>query len=202
MLSREVRRRGKVRAAAIESLESRKLLTVGLPSLVSVNSAGAAAGNGSPDDQQSLSADGRYLVFSDTSSNLVAGDTNGTFDVFLRDLQTGTTTLVSRTAAGTAGNGLSYHGVISADGRYVAFYSDATDLNVTAGAVNSTLPTQIYRWDRLTGETLLVSINATGTDGASNATGLWPFGIPTTRRSVLTAAELRSNPTPTIWSPA
>jgi len=168
-LSRQTRHSNRGRKLSrrfgMEQLESRALLTIGLPSLVSVNAAGTAAGNNISDiTDQNLSADGRYLVFSSAASNLVANDTNNTWDVFLRDLQTGTTTLVSRTASGASASDHSSNGAISADGRYVAFYSDATDLDLSGGPA-STHTGQIYRWDRLTGKSVLVSVNATGSDG-------------------------------------
>src|SRR5688572_5735833 len=80
----------------------------------------------------SLSDDSRYAVFSHTASNLVPGqlDENSGQDVFLKDLITGTTILVSRVSGSEAraGNERSLGGVISGDGRYVAFLSAASDL--------------------------------------------------------------------------
>ena len=67
-----------------------------------------------------LSADGRYVAFDSSASNLVPGDTNGVSDVFVYDRQTDTIERVSVAADGTQGNGKSYSR-ISADGRYVAF---------------------------------------------------------------------------------
>ena len=114
-----------------------------------------------------MSADGRYEVFTSSASDLVAGmsDTNGSSDVFVRDLQTGVTTLVSVNTAGTAaGNGASDSGVISADGRYVAFRSYATDLATPATDGNS----NIFVRDLQTGVTTLVSVNTAGTGGANS----------------------------------
>jgi Tol biopolymer transport system component len=77
----------------------------------------------------SLSADGRFVVFDAPSPDLVANDNNGTLDVFVRDLVTGTTTLVSANSAGTGtASSISFGSVISADGRYVAFISQASDI--------------------------------------------------------------------------
>jgi Tol biopolymer transport system component len=76
----------------------------------------------------SISADGRYVVFYTASSNLVPGDTNNTHDVFVRDLQTGSIARVSTDVNGGQGNGASFAPSISADGRYVAFTSDASNL--------------------------------------------------------------------------
>jgi Tol biopolymer transport system component len=76
----------------------------------------------------SISADGRFVAFSSFADNLVAGDTNGTYDVFVKDLQTGTITRVSTDSAGTQGNSASLNPPISADGRFVAFDSEASNL--------------------------------------------------------------------------
>jgi Tol biopolymer transport system component len=75
-----------------------------------------------------MSADGRHVVFSSDATNLVAGDTNGVADVFLRDLRPGTTVRASLAADGGQGNDGSYNGVVTRDGRYVAFASAATNL--------------------------------------------------------------------------
>src|SRR5687768_5503519 len=82
---------------------------VSQPTLVSINQAGNASGNGISDlTELSVSADGRYVAFVSRADDLVAGDANGAFDVFLRDLREGTTILVSINAAGTGcGNGAS-----------------------------------------------------------------------------------------------
>lgn len=77
--------------------------------------------------QPSLSANGRYVAFSSTASNLVVGDTNATGDVFIRDRQLGTTTRVSIASGGTQGNGSSSAPSISADGSAVAFTSIASN---------------------------------------------------------------------------
>ena len=74
----------------------------------------------------SISADGRFVAFASYASNLVAGDTNGTDDVFVRDRKQGTTELVSVSSAGEQANAGTYRAPdpsISADGRFVAFVS-------------------------------------------------------------------------------
>lgn len=88
----------------------------------------------SASQEPAISANGRFVAFWSFASNLVAGDTNGRVDVFVRDRQDGTTTRVSVSAAGVQGNGASYEPAISADGRFVAFHSDAT--NLVAGDTN------------------------------------------------------------------
>ncbi len=82
----------------------------------------------------SITADGRYVVFVSTASNLVAGDTNGVADVFRKDLVTGAIIRLSASAAGLEGNGPSTFASIGQDGRYVVFSSDAS--NLTAGDTN------------------------------------------------------------------
>jgi Tol biopolymer transport system component len=75
-----------------------------------------------------ISRDGRYVAFSSQATNMARGDRNRSADVFLRDLQTQTTTLVSRRADGGTANGPSGTPAISADGRFIAFQSEASDL--------------------------------------------------------------------------
>src|SRR5260370_1184935 len=93
---------------------------------VSSSSAGAP-GNG-PSEAPWATADARYVGFSSSATNLVPGDTNGAADVFLLDRQTGGLTMVSVNASGQAGSGSSDTGIVSADGRYVAFESQAGNL--------------------------------------------------------------------------
>ena len=105
-----------------------------------------------------VSADGRYVVFQSPASNLVAGDSNNTTDVFRKDLLTGETIRVSTGPNGSQGGAASAGGVISADGRYVAFESAAN--NLVAGDGNNT--GDVFRKDLLTGEIILVSTHAAG----------------------------------------
>lgn len=77
---------------------------------------------------QGISADGRYVVFNSSASNLVPGDSNGTLDIFVKDRNTGKTKRVSRRSNGAQGNGASQFAAISPNGRYVAFTSVATNL--------------------------------------------------------------------------
>ncbi|MFN8547631.1 MAG: calcium-binding protein [Candidatus Eisenbacteria bacterium] len=112
------------------------------------------------------SADGRYTAFSSHASNLVAGDTNGCLDVFVHDLQTGTTTLVSVDSNGVQGDSNSWAPFISADGRYVAFKSES--VNLVPGDTNG-YPDLFVR-DLQLGTTTLVSVDSNGHE----ATG-WYF---------------------------
>jgi Tol biopolymer transport system component len=94
---------------------------------VSVNTDGT--GNGGADQYvgNPTSADGRYIAFSSSSSQLVTGDLNGFDDVFVRDRLTGTNILISVASDGSQGNGNSIEPGISGDGRFVAFASQASD---------------------------------------------------------------------------
>ncbi|HYD47905.1 MAG TPA: hypothetical protein VEB21_06130 [Terriglobales bacterium] len=97
---------------------------------VSVSSEGAQANRGSQvaGGAPSLDATATTVAFYSDASNLVAGDSNGQTDVFLRDLDADTTTLVSVAADGGAANGPSLFPSLSADGRLVAFQSQASNL--------------------------------------------------------------------------
>ena len=106
----------------------------------------------------SLSADGRYLSFTSAASNLVPDDTNGKLDVFVHDRQTGTTSRVSVRSDGGQANGRSSGSSISANGRYVAYYSHAT--NLVPGDTNETYDVFVY--DRQTGTTTRVSVRSSG----------------------------------------
>ncbi|MCX6927286.1 MAG: hypothetical protein NT154_29390, partial [Verrucomicrobia bacterium] len=106
--------------------------------LVSVATNGAGADGIST--EPTLSADGRYVAFTSSADNLISGDTNRSSDVFLRDLQTGVTSLVSVKANGNiSANGASYSPVIGSDGRFILFRSRATDLMAGLSGANETL---------------------------------------------------------------
>lgn len=105
----------------------------------------------------SMSDNGRYFAFQ--SYEVTPGDTNGVPDVFLLDATTGSTILVSRTAAGSAGNGPSIHPEVSANGKFVVFASSATDL--TADSAGST-DTQVFRYNIATGKNMRISKSPRG----------------------------------------
>jgi uncharacterized repeat protein (TIGR01451 family) len=98
----------------------------GTTTLVSVGAGGVPANGAS--DQPSISGDGRYVAFRSAASNLVASDTNGHYDVFVRDLVAGTTSLVSQSTGGTQGDNDSAQPFVSATGRYIVFQSLADNL--------------------------------------------------------------------------
>jgi Ca2+-binding RTX toxin-like protein len=102
-----------------------------------VSSKADGSGVGVASEEASISGDGRYVAFTSYSDGLVPGDTNGTRDVFVKDLATGAITRVSQNGA-TANKQASLGAQISADGRWVAFESGATNLAASDG--NGTLP--------------------------------------------------------------
>ncbi len=126
---------------------------------VSVDSLGMQGDEGSFDP--SISADGRYVAFWSTASNLVGGDTNNAWDAFVHDRQSGTTERVSVDSLGAQGNGSSYSPSISADGRHVAFWSHAT--NLVGGDTNGYV--DIFVHDRQSGTTERVSVDSLGAEG-------------------------------------
>ena len=123
---------------------------------VSVDSGGAQGNEGS--FTPSISADGRYVAFASEATGLVPGDHNRAEDVFVHDRKTGRTTVMSVASDGQPGNGASYSPSISADGRYVAFASEAT--NLVRGDTNGA--TDIFVHDRGTGRTSRVSVASDG----------------------------------------
>jgi hypothetical protein len=131
---------------------------------VSVDSFGNQSNNDSADP--AISGDGRYVTFYSTASNLVAGDSNGFIDVFVHDRQTGNSTRVSVSSNGSQSNGNSVSPEISADGRYVTFYSEGS--NLVVGDSNGFI--DVFVHDRQTGETTRVSNSSTGSQGNGNST--------------------------------
>lgn len=135
---------------------------------VSVSSAGVEANNTSGFlSAPSISADGRYVAFSSSASNLVAGDTNNNSDVFLHDRNTGVTTLLSVDSSGFQGNSGSSNPALSGDGQIVAFDSGAT--NLVPG--DSNLSTDTFVHDRTTGVTTRVSVSSAGLQGDFGGSG-------------------------------
>lgn len=106
----------------------------------------------------SISGNGRYVAFESLASNLVAGDTNGAYDVFVHDRQTGATSRVSVDSGGLQANSDCILPSISADGRFVAFTSFAA--NLVAGDTNAA--GDIFIHDRQTGVTSRASVSTSG----------------------------------------
>lgn len=163
--------------------------------LASVSADGRAAGNGHSSAGQ-FSADGRFIVFSSAANNLVNNDANGVGDVFVRDLVDGKTRLISHRVNGTdAGNGLSHQPCLSADGRWVAFASAASDL--VASDTNGT--SDVFLHDGLTSVTTLIS-SRPGGEAGGNGSSTDPVITPDGRRVayVSTASDLSPGATNTF----
>ena len=133
-------------------------LLTGLPTCVSVTPSGQTSNRESI--KPAISADGHWVVFASSGSDLVPGDTNGHWDVFLRDLQAGKTWRVNVDSSGNQANGhTDFRWMsISSDGRYVSFQSEAT--NLVAGDTNGTQ--DVFVHDHLTGQTIRVSVDSSG----------------------------------------
>jgi subtilisin family serine protease/archaellum component FlaF (FlaF/FlaG flagellin family) len=125
---------------------------------VSVASDGTQ-GNANISVRNAISADGRFVAFASFAANLVPGDVGGQRDVFVHDRKTGVTERVSVASDGSEANDQSATPVISADGRYVAFPSLAS--NLVAGDTNRAL--DVFVRDRQAGTTTRVSVSTAGT---------------------------------------
>jgi hypothetical protein len=131
---------------------------------VSVDSSGAGGDDGLS-LHPSISDDGRFVVFDSGATDLVVGDANGEDDVFVHDRDTAETTSVSVDGSGGQGNGDSNFPAINADGRFVTFQSNAS--NLVAGDANGVLDAFVH--DRQTGETTIASVTSTGAQGNGNS---------------------------------
>ena len=133
---------------------------------VASNGTQASADSGLP----ALSADGRYVAFASVATTLVPGDTNGVGDIFVHDRQTRQTTRVSLRSNGAQANGSSGNPSLSANGRFVAFSSYAT--NLVSGDTNSQV--DVFVHDRQTRRTTRVSVRSNGAqaNGQSDAPAL------------------------------
>jgi Tol biopolymer transport system component len=131
-------------------------LIAGITERVSVATGGAEANGDST--SPALSGDERFVAFRSKASNLVAGDTNRKWDIFLRDRMTGVTVLASPGLGGVPANGDSAWPAISLDGRFVAFSSLAS--NLVAGDLNRRR--DVFVFDAMTGMVERVSVPAAG----------------------------------------
>lgn len=145
---------------------------------------GGTSGHGDS-HESTISADGRFVAFASEADDLVLGDTNSHFDVFVRDMELGVTERVSVSSLGVESDGASERPDISADGRYVVFESMASNL-VSTPDLNGFK--DIYVHDRQTGQTRRVSttIAAIDTDGASSDVAISADGAVIAFRSEAT----------------
>ncbi len=125
-------------------------------------------------DSPSTSANGAFVVFESTASDLVAGDSNFATDVFLTDRATGAVTLVSHVPGSptTSANGSSCCAVISSDGAFVAFASRAT--NLVTGQIDTNVDYDVFLFERATGAVTLVSHVAGSATTTANTGSVGP----------------------------
>lgn len=139
-------------------------LLTGATERVSVSSSGQEA-NGDANGQSSfglsLSSDGKFVGFSSAASNLVAGDTGGKWDAFVRDRANGITERVSVSTSNGSPNNNSYTPVLSADGRFALFDSYAS--NLVSGDSNG--KRDVFVRDRRLGVTRRISVSSSGSQG-------------------------------------
>ena len=182
----------------VSDIVVRDLLT-GLNLLVSVGTNGGCSD--SPSTEPTISGDGRFVTFTSGADNLIANDANKAPDVFLRDLLTGATALVSASNNGTnSGNGASYSAVVSADGSAVMFRSQAK--NLTAGSFTGT--DNLFWRDMLAGTNYALTTSGAATAAAMSPDGRFvAFGGSTAKIFVwdsLSHAQVYSNQTATVIS--
>ena len=148
-------------AVAVSILLHTAPAAAGETELISVGvSTGAAIGDSALRGADTMSADGRYVVFQSRRYGLVFGDTNRLADIFVRDRWLKTTRRVSVASDGTQSNGSSDAPAISADGRYVVFQSSAS--NLVPGLGNANRWTHIYLHDTVTRRTELIDMAPSG----------------------------------------
>jgi len=153
---------------------------------ISVSTSGTQADNFTA--YSSISADGRFIAFESVATNLVTGDTNGVMDIFLRDMQLGTTERVNVSSGGLEADGASRFPALSADGHFLVFQSDAT--NLVPGDTNGVR--DIFLRDLQLGTTIRVSVDSAGaeSDGASNDPSISANGLYVTFRSFATNLDV------------
>jgi TolB protein len=132
---------------------------------VDVSTGGAEANAGSY--EVAVSADGRYVAFASDATNLVPGDTNDATDVFIRDRARNTTSRLSLSGGGRQADAGSRHVSLSADGRYVAFTSDAT--NLVPGDTNGN--SDVFVRDRRSRAITRASLSSIGVEGNDFSAG-------------------------------
>jgi hypothetical protein len=132
-----------------------------------------------------LSADGRFVAFVSGASNLVPGDTNDEEDVFVHDRRTGRTERVSLGQRDVQGNRGSFDPALSADGRFVAFVSWAS--NLVPGDTND--EEDVFVRDRRTGKTERVSLGPNGIQGNGDSGGIYTPALSTDGRFVAFDSE-------------
>jgi Tol biopolymer transport system component len=159
--------------ALLEALEPRTFLTTTLVSSTPAGTiaAGGAGVNINPATRQIFSPDGRFVLFTSSAASVVAGvtDTNNTADLFLRDLQTNTTVMISANAAGQAVGSTALSGTLfSPDSKYLIFLTGTA--NMVAGVTDTNAVADLFARDLQTGVTSVISAAAAGNSTANGVT--------------------------------
>jgi Tol biopolymer transport system component len=137
---------------------------LGVTERVSVCAGGTPPDGGS--SEPAITRDGRYVAFASEATHLVPGDRNQSADIFLRDLRIHSTALISRSVSGGTANGPSGKPVVAADGRFVAFQSQASDLvcarRCPPAVEDINLLTDVFLFDRITESMVWISTGPSG----------------------------------------
>jgi Tol biopolymer transport system component len=158
-------------------------LVLGTNILVSVNTNGVAGDFLSTDP--AINGSGRYVAFTSSADDLASGDANNAQDVFVRDLQSGTTALVSISTDGVhSGNRDSFSPIISSDGRYVLFHSKAS--NLAAGSFGTGIENLFFR-DLQTATTYALTSGAGVNSASMTPDGHWVVFYGTSAATSTTA---------------
>lgn len=168
---------GSVDLSAVEKVTgTRPLLTATVVDHINLRGSTTTAGD-EPDDESdwpALSSDGRFLVFISLATDLTGGVGNDAYDVYLYDFKTNTNQRISLDTGGGDPNGDSDVPVISGDGRYIVYESDASDL--VSGDANG--EQDIFLYDRVNQTTRRITVNTSGgdADGRSSDARITPDG--------------------------
>ncbi len=172
----------------LEVLEDRRLLAIDLVSVTPPPEPSPPEAGNDYSSNPAINGNGRFVAFQSYASNLVAKDTNGTQDVFVRDLLLGTTSLISVNSAGSDSGASSFPGsfdpAISDSGRYVAFVSNATDL--VKGVTIDVVPNAYVR-DRDADEDGIFDETGAG----ETSTTLLSIGVDGTSAGILSSPSTR-----------
>jgi Tol biopolymer transport system component len=151
-------------------------LAAGRTELVSVTETGARSTSVSVyGSNVDISRDGRFVVWDSRRHDLVAGDTNGMVDVFVRDRVARTTRMISIASSGQQGNWMSYNPRISADGSVVAFSAGSSNLvpTDTNSWARSAGGIDVFTHDLTSGRTERISVTESGQQLAPGSDAYW-----------------------------
>jgi Tol biopolymer transport system component/cell wall-associated NlpC family hydrolase len=138
----------------------------------------------------SVSADGRFVAYSSDATNLVPGDGNGHTDIFLFDRQTGLSERISLTPSGGEADGASFYPLISGNGRFIVYYSQAS--NLVSGDGNDA--EDVFLFDRVTKLTQRISLDYFG---QQQSLDVWHGDIDYAGRYILLQSEATLTPNDT-----